>query len=573
MKTAIIIPACYKSTRLPGKLLLDLAGKTVLQHTWERACEVSGVEAVIVAADSIEIVEAVESWGGVAYLTDSDLSSGTLRIHAILELVDADLIINLQGDEPFAEPTLIEALIERARSTQCDVVTAVHQIKDIDDLFDRNVVKVLRSNQGKAIYFSRTACPAVRDHERLDWLKYHTYWAHIGIYGYTRKALEWYAQQSPSSLESIESLEQLRFIDHGWHFQTVEGNSASISIDTQHDLNAARLRLEIPDATGSSSGLVQNKHYLEARKVFYREIDALETVIVRNKNIMPRVVELILQSKGKVVVTGLGKSGIIAHKISATLSSTGTTAVYLNAAEALHGDLGVVDPGDIVIMLSNSAKTAELLSMLPSLRSIGVEVIGLYGKTDTNLAKSMSFVLDAGVTREACPLNLAPMSSTTNALVLGDALAGALMSAKGVNSEDFALFHPGGALGRRLLYKVGDVVPSKPDVPKIRPELTLKEVINEICSSRFGAACVVDPEERLIGIITDGDLRRYLSDSNDLTIAAGRIMNVAPQSVTTGTSLSQCLQLMEAQEIYVIPVIDEDTQQVISMIRMHDVLG
>ncbi len=451
VKTVIVIPARLEATRLPRKLLRDLGGKCVLRWTWERAQAVPEASAVLVAADSEEVAEAVRGWGGEVRLTDPALSSGTLRIASLLDAIEADFVLNVQGDEPFIEPELLSALIQRAGQGDCDLITAVNPIRDPDDLFNPNIVKALRGGDGRALYFTRAACPHVRGVERAQWLGATPFYRHIGVYGYTPEALRWYAAAAPSRLEEVEKLEQLRFVEHGWRFQTVETAYSPTGIDTAEDLARAEAALAGGGA-GAGAGVSEvSPHYTVAREVMLREAEALESALVRNRETLPQAVEMILQASGKVVVTGLGKSGIVGHKIAATLASTGTSAVFISAAEALHGDLGIVAANDVVLMLSHSAATAELSMMLPSLKTIGARSIGLFGKLDTPLAQAVELVLDTGVRREACPLNLAPMSSTTATMALGDALAAAHMQARGFRAEDFSVFHPGGSPGRRLL--------------------------------------------------------------------------------------------------------------------------
>lgn len=566
MKTSIVIPARLNSSRLPRKLLLDLGGKPVLRHTWERASIVPGVEEVVVAADSDEIVDAVRSWGGTAMLTPKDCPSGTVRIGSLLERLSGDFILNVQGDEPFIEPRLLGELIREAERTRCDIITAVNPIQDPDDLFNRNIVKAVLASDGRAIYFSRHPCPYVRDAKRSEWLQRTPFYRHIGVYGYTCETLGWYLRQPACELERAESLEQLRFIDHGWRFQTVRTEYSPTGIDTLEDLEKARRQL----VEGADQPL-HAPHYEVARATVYAEIEALETVLVRNRETLSRAVDLILSSSGKVVVTGLGKSGIIGHKISATLASTGTPSVFMNASEALHGDLGIVSGGDVVLMISNSAATEELVKMVPSLNRIGVRCIGMFGRTSTPLCKHVEIVLDIGVEREACPLNLAPMSSTTNTLVLGDAIAAAVMKARGFRDADFAVFHPGGTLGRKLLLTAADVM--KPVSLAIKPTSTVREAIADVAASNLGACCVVDENNVLQGIITDGDFRRVLALENILERQCSEIMTPNPKVAYPDELVAELVERMEQCKTYVLPVVDRKSSHLVGLVRMHDVIG
>lgn len=311
-----------------------------------------------------------------------------------------------------------------------------------------------------------------------------------------------------------------------------------------------------------------------ANEVFDLEIDALRKAKQQISTTFEKAVELILSSKGKIVVTGVGKSGIIAHKISATFASTGTPSVFLNASEALHGDLGMVSKGDIVIMLSKSGTTIELVKMLPTLHKVGAKTIGIFSNIETRLAHNLDLLLDATVEREACPLNLAPMSSTTVSLVIGDALAAALIKARNFKETDFAVFHPAGQLGRNLLLTAADVMHSKENLPIVSAQNSLKEVVIVMTKYNLGAVCVCDVNNKLEGIITDGDVRRFLTHSDTLTTKAEEIMTRKPISLHPQLRLSEVLNVMEnkKRQIYVAPVVDEENN-CLGIVRMHDILS
>ena len=232
------------------------------------------------------------------------------------------------------------------------------------------------------------------------------------------------------------------------------------------------------------------RHLREAERVFDEEIVALSRTRHRLGRNLEDAIDLILAAPGKVILTGLGKSGVIAHKIASTLASTGTPAVYMNAAEALHGDLGVVLQGDVVIMVSKSGSTTELVKMLPSLRRVNASIIGIFGDANTRLSASCDVVLDASVEREACPLALAPTCSSTVALVIGDAIAICLMRAREFTSEQFAMYHPGGMLGRRLLLRALDVMHVPPNLPSVREHATVRDIAIEMTRTNLGAVCV-----------------------------------------------------------------------------------
>lgn len=313
-------------------------------------------------------------------------------------------------------------------------------------------------------------------------------------------------------------------------------------------------------------------HFQTASQVFADEIAALNTALPRLEKNFDLAVEHILATQGKVVATGVGKSGLVGQKIAATLASTGTSAIFMNGAEALHGDLGFVSQGDVVLMVSNSGSTIELVKMLPSLERLGASIIGIFGHIDTPLAGRCDIVLDARVEREACPLNLAPTSSTTLALVIGDALAVALMKARNFDPRDFALRHPGGILGRRLLLHVADFMHRGEKLPVVAPEATLREVLLEATRANLGAVCVVSPEHTLLGIITDGDIRRHLTHAESLNAKASEVMCATPTTINSDATLNQALEIMEKRKsFYILPVILEGSKNKLAgLIRMHD---
>ena len=238
-----VIPARLASTRLPNKLLLDLEGKPVLQRVWEQTCQAVSINRVCIATDSELILEQARGWGAEVMMTGTDCASGTDRIASILEDIPGDCILNVQGDEPFIQPSLLDGLVTLWQARQCDLVTAICRITDSDALFDRNLVKVVVAHSGRALYFSRSAIPHIRDVEPQDWLSQHAYWSHIGVYGYSRAALSQFPQLPPSVLEQREKLEQLRFLENDFSIYTLETNYHPLGIDTPADLEGARSRL------------------------------------------------------------------------------------------------------------------------------------------------------------------------------------------------------------------------------------------------------------------------------------------------------------------------------------------
>ena len=283
--------------------------------------------------------------------------------------------------------------------------------------------------------------------------------------------------------------------------------------------------------------------------------------------------QILLQCKGRVVVTGMGKSGHIANKIAATLASTGTPAFYVHPAEASHGDIGMITANDAVLALSNSGTTNEIITILPLLKRLNVPLIALTGAPSSTLATSADAHINASVKNEACPLGLAPTSSTTAALVMGDALAIALLEARGFTAEDFAFSHPGGALGRRLLLKVEHVMVSGNNVPKVAPSTTLNEALLEISSKALGMTTVVDDQDILLGIFTDGDLRRNLDNIAKLDIYSTKIsdiMSTNSKVCKVDMLAAEAMNIMEENSITVLPVVENN--KVIGAVHIHELI-
>jgi arabinose-5-phosphate isomerase len=309
-----------------------------------------------------------------------------------------------------------------------------------------------------------------------------------------------------------------------------------------------------------------------AKKVLKIEADAITALIERVGDGFVKSVELILACKGRVVVTGMGKSGLIGKKIAATLASTGTPALFLHPAEGIHGDLGMVTRGDIIIAISNSGSTEEIVKLLPVFKRLSVPVIAMTGGLKSQLAKSADAVIDVGVAEEACPLGLAPTASTTAALAMGDAVAITLLEARGFKEEDFACFHPGGALGRRLILKVEDLMHTGDAVPRVKVGAGMREALFEITSKKLGITSVVDDTGKLFGVITDGDLRRYLEKSVDLfEMTAGELASRNPKTITRDSLAAKAVALMEQYSITSLLILDEMGRPE-GIIHLHDLL-
>ena len=300
------------------------------------------------------------------------------------------------------------------------------------------------------------------------------------------------------------------------------------------------------------------------------EADAVRALIDRIDERFLDAVSLILGCGGRVVVSGIGKSGHIARKVASTFASTGTPAYFVHPAEASHGDLGMIQPDDIFIGISHSGESEELLRIIPLIKRQGAKLIAITGKHDSTLAREADIHLDAGVAQEACPLNLAPTASTTAALALGDALAVALLDARGFSADDFARSHPGGTLGRRLLTHVADVMRSGADVPSVSNTASLREAVHEMSRGRLGMTAVVDGAGRIVGIFTDGDLRRALDKVADFSAAGiADVMTPGPRTIRPEALAVEAVQLMERHKINQLVVVDEG-DKLVGALNMHD---
>lgn len=333
-----------------------------------------------------------------------------------------------------------------------------------------------------------------------------------------------------------------------------------------------------PTAGAKPGGRVSSKttpeHALAlAARVLEAEAQAITSLISRLDAQFLRALDLLVGCRGRVVVTGMGKSGIIGKKISATLASTGTPALFLHPAEGIHGDLGMLSASDVVIGLSNSGETEELVKILPMIKRLKAPLICLTGNVSSTLAKYSDVVLDVGVTEEAGPLEVVPTSSTAAAMAMGDALAVALMERRGFKADDFAMLHPGGTLGRRLLLRVEDAMHVGDAIPRVRPSTPMQDVILEMTSKKLGCTTVCEPDGRLAGIVTDGDLRRLLQKKPDsaFALSASDVMTAKPKTIARDALAAKAVQVMEEHSILVLVVIDR-RQQVEGILHLHDLL-
>jgi arabinose-5-phosphate isomerase len=319
--------------------------------------------------------------------------------------------------------------------------------------------------------------------------------------------------------------------------------------------------------------LTENEILRTGKNVIKIEADAVASLESSINKDFVNAVETIYESKGRVVLTGMGKSGLIARKIVATLNSTGTAAIYLHPTDALHGDLGMVRKEDVVIIISKSGSTDEIARLMPMFKRLGVKLIAMSGNNKSSLVKDCDIFLNISVKEEACPHDLAPTSSTTATLVMGDALSVALLQKRGFTAEDFALLHPGGSLGKRLSLKIDEIMTKGEGVPIVNENSSIKDIILEMTSKRLGTTCVVDKNGKLTGIITDGDLRRLLEKTMDVKdLVAIDIMSKNPKVTDKDYLASFALQIMESHKITSLIVTDNDKKP-IGIVHLHDLVN
>ncbi len=318
--------------------------------------------------------------------------------------------------------------------------------------------------------------------------------------------------------------------------------------------------------------MTQSDYLRSGQQTIRLELEAVQELLNHLDEHFSQACNLMFNCKGRVIVTGMGKSGHIGNKIAATLASTGTPSFFVHPGEASHGDLGMFTGNDVVLALSNSGETAELITILPLIKRMGAPMISITANADSTLAHSADVNLHIPVDREACPLGLAPTSSTTAQLVLGDALAIALLEARGFSSEDFAFSHPGGSLGRRLLLKVDDIMHTGEDIPQVQANTSVREALLEVTRKRLGMTAVTDPQGKLLGVFTDGDLRRTLDQEINLaSTPIADVMTTECTRVSPGILAAEALSLMQQRKINALLVVDEHDRPV-GALNMHDML-
>lgn len=309
-----------------------------------------------------------------------------------------------------------------------------------------------------------------------------------------------------------------------------------------------------------------------ARHTVSLERDALTDLLTKIDDDFVNTCELMIKCSGRVIVVGIGKSGHIAKKIAATLASTGTPAFFVHPSEASHGDFGMITKDDIVLMISSSGSSAEIVTLLPLLKRLDISLISMTGNASSPVAEAAHINLDISVKSEACPLNLAPTSSTTVTLALGDALAVALLEARGFTAEDFAFSHPGGTLGKRLLLRVQDVMHGDKEIPQVTTQTPLREALSEMTTKGFGMTIVLNEQNRLTGIFTDGDLRRAIETGLDInTVATGEVMTVNPKTISKNLLAAEALNIMQSRKITAL-VVENDQHTAIGVLHMHDLI-
>ena len=330
---------------------------------------------------------------------------------------------------------------------------------------------------------------------------------------------------------------------------------------------------KVTKPNGARSATPKRRTSLDAgRRVLDIEARAVQALVQRLDAGFSEAVDLLYDCKGKVVVSGMGKSGLIGQKIAATLASTGTPSFFLHPAEGLHGDLGMLARGDVLIAISNSGETQEILQLLPFMERRGIPVMAIVGRMSSTLAKNSTVALDVSVAEEACPMGLAPTASTTATLAMGDALAVALLEKRGFKEQDFAQFHPGGTLGRRLLVKVRDVMHVGKALPQVRETVSASEAILEMSAKKLGMTTVVDQVGALVGIITDGDLRRFLQQGGDFSNTTARsLASRHPKLIGPDELAAKAVEMMERHSITTLVVADM-AKRIVGVVHLHDLL-
>jgi len=311
----------------------------------------------------------------------------------------------------------------------------------------------------------------------------------------------------------------------------------------------------------------------EAKNVLKIEAESIQALIDRVGSEFEKAVQIVLKARGRLILTGMGKSGLIGKKIAATLNSTGTPSLFLHPGEAIHGDLGMVTSSDVILAISNSGHTSEINRLLPILKEVGVQIISFIGKPDSPMAMMSDIVIDVRVEREACPMGLAPTASTTAALAMGDALAVVLINCRRFNKQDFKKFHPGGGLGQRLASKVSDIMLTGDHIPKVTVGTLVKDAIKEIDSKKLGATLIIENDQKLVGIVCDGDLRRALMKQKDiLQMPVEKVMTPSPRTIADDQSAADALGIMELKGITHLAIVDRHGQ-VKGLLHLHDLLG
>lgn len=330
---------------------------------------------------------------------------------------------------------------------------------------------------------------------------------------------------------------------------------------------------KVTKPSGAQSATPKNLPSLEVgRRVLDIEARAVQALIQRLDGAFSEAVDLLYECKGKVVVSGMGKSGLIGQKIAATMASTGTPSFFLHPAEGLHGDLGMVARRDLLIAISNSGETQEILQLLPFMERMGIPVVAIVGRKDSTLAKNSAVALDVSVAEEACPMGLAPTASTTATLAMGDALAVALLDKRGFKEQDFAQFHPGGTLGRRLLVKVRDLMHKGQEVPQVQETVLGSVAILEMSTKKLGMTTVVNRTGALVGVITDGDVRRFLQQGGDFSkITAGSLASRRPKLIGPDELAAKAVEMMERYAITTL-VVSDSPKRIVGVVHLHDLL-
>ena len=553
----IVIPARLESKRFPKKLLFKTnKEQTLIEHLVLKLLKLDIKANIHVLTDSKEIIDSVfHLKKEINLILDKRKSNcGTERISNQIQTFKNNFILNIQADEGLSDLSFLPKFIELWLKKSDKIFTPIYRIKKISQLHDVNCVKVAKDQNGKALYFSRQAIPFLRDIAESEWLNHESYWGHMGIYGYKKEHLQTYKQSQSNCIEDLEKLEQLRFLSLNIPIMCYEVEEAKVkSVDCVED-------------TFKESKIISH-----AKNTLIYETLAIKRILPQINSDFLTAIEKINCSKHHLIFSGLGKSALVAKKICASLNSISVQSLFINPVDAFHGDLGMVSNNSVCLLFSNSGKTKEILDLAIQLKKRDCYCIAITGQESSALEKICDQNLNLDIQHEADPLNLVPTSSTTSTLALGDAILSALIERRKITEQDFLKNHSSGTLGH-LLQPIETKMHILNDSHVIHAKTELKKVSEKISRNHLGAVLVVNEKQKLLGIITDGDIRRAQKLKKE-SINAEDFMTQKPVSIQKNLNLRDAISLMQNRksEIAILPVFEKNV--LCGLIRLHDILG